>query len=324
MEDFLQKAKAVMLGHAIGDALGVPAEFKSREVLRENPVKDMQAYGIYDLPKGAWSDDTSMALCTLASLPKGKIDYDDIMRNFGKWYYEGEFTPTERVFDVGGTCENAIHRYFNENLPYDKCGLTDDYSNGNGSLMRIHPIVLYFLHKNQSVKHFKTIKAISMASALTHAHPRSRLACNIYAFVLENLFKKPDKKSVDYAITEMLSTYRHFCYSQDVLKDEFNELQHFSRLSNLENLAEDEIKSDGYVVNTLEAALWCLLKTDSYKDCVLKAVNLGGDTDTVAAIAGGLAGALYGYDAIPKEWLNTLLKRDYIENLCAQAFKEGR
>lgn len=322
MEEFLQKAKAVVLGHAIGDAFGVPVEFKSREYLKENPVSDMHGYGTYDLPKGAWSDDTSMSLCMLASLSKGKIDYDDIMRNFGKWYYDGEFTSTDKVFDVGGTCENAIHRYFNENLPYNKCGLSDDYSNGNGSLMRIHPIVLYFLYNKQSVIHFKAIKEISMASALTHAHPRSRLACNIYAFVLENLIKKPDKKSVARGLNEMYCSYKHYRYSWDVLKDEFHELEHFSRLLNIGDLTENEIKSDGYVVNTLEAALWCLLTTNTYRACVLKAVNLGGDTDTVGAIAGGLAGALYGYDGIPKEWLNTLLKKDYIESLCEQAFKE--
>lgn len=322
MRDFLQTAKAVMLGHAIGDALGVPVEFKSRIELNKNPIKDMQGGGEYNMPKGTWSDDTSMSLCTLASLSRGKIGLKEIMENFGKWLYEGDFTATGTVFDVGGTCGNAINRHFKEKRSIHKCGLADEFSNGNGSLMRIHPIVLYLLYLNQDIKSHKSLKIIGAVSALTHAHPRSKLACGIYAIILSKIIEKPDKSSIKEGIDLVDEVYRHYSTGWDSLREEYNQLSHFKRLlDGIDKLDENEIYSEGYVVYSLEAALWCLLKTESFEECVLKAVNLGGDSDTTAAIAGGLAGALYGLDAIPQRWLDTLLKRDYIEKLCDDVFK---
>lgn len=142
-QNFKTIVKAVMLGHAVGDALGVPVEFASREELEENPVTEMEGNGTFPVPAGSWSDDTSMALCTLESLTKGLIDYDEIMVNFGRWYYKDEFTPTGEMFDAGGTCCGAIDNYFIHKKPINLCGLRDDSANGNGSLMRIHPMALY-------------------------------------------------------------------------------------------------------------------------------------------------------------------------------------
>lgn len=342
MSDFLKKAKAVVVGHAIGDALGVPVEFRSREYLDGNPVTDMTGYGTYSVPKGAWSDDTSMSLCALESLSKDKTDFDDIMLNFGKWYYCNQFTPTGELFDVGNTCSEAIHRYFKEHLPYSKCGLSSEYSNGNGSLMRIHPFVLakiqstYLLtardFSQKIISHIRDIKDIRVASAITHAHPRSRLGCILYYFILSELLRTPCKEAVKRGLEFATCLYRE-CHeyeikirtsgSYDNLVAEEREFTAYSRLfDGIEKLPRKSIKSDGYVVNTLEAAVWCLLTTDSYKDCVLKAVNLGDDTDTTAAVAGGLAGALYGYDVIPQEWKDALIKREYIEELCEKAFNK--
>lgn len=322
MNEFIKKAKAVTVGHAVGDALGVPVEFRTREYLDENPVNDMLGYGTHPVPQGAWSDDTSMSLCALESLSKGIIDYDDIMLNFGKWYYYNKFTATDETFDMGSTCSEAIHRYFKESQPYDKCGLSDEYSNGNGSLMRIHPFTLYLINLNKGKMLIDHFKIISEASALTHAHPRSKVACFIYSCILWELTERPDKASVDNALQNVKLFFAHYGLSPEGYAEEYNELKTFQRLfDGIEKLDRASIKSDGYVVNTLEAAIWCLLTTDTYKDCVLKAVNLGDDTDTTAAVAGGLAGALYGYDAIPEEWRNTLLRREYVEDLCEKAFK---
>lgn len=334
MNSFFKKAKAVMIGHAIADALGVPVEFRSREYLDKNPVVDMLEYGTHSVPKGTWSDDTSMALCALESISKGKLDYDDIMNNFCKWYYNNEYTATGTTFDIGNTCRDAVDNYFVYKLPYDKCGIRDDYSNGNGSLMRIHPItLLQFRSANRYKNLFNdtiSINKIRTASALTHAHPRSRLACIIYSFILWELLKKPDKESIKIGLKIAIDAYDYW-NRDDVRKslidvDDYDaeraELQAFNRLfDGIEKLDRAEIKSGGYVVDTLEAAVWCLLTTESFKECVLKAVNLGRDTDTTAAVAGGLAGALYGYDNIPKEWLKALLKRDYIEDLCKKTYK---
>ena len=302
------KIKSVMLGHAVGDALGVPVEFCTREELQTNPITGMRGFGTYPYPEGCWSDDTSMSLAALDSLTTGKLDFDDIMARFGEWYYNDAYTPTGEMFDVGNTCSFAIENYFADKKSIDKCGLSGERSNGNGSLMRIHPFVLYAYAKNLSDKEWMDI--IEQASAITHRHERSRIGCLIYAFILLYLLTYPTKGIIKNA----LSRVEHYLHDR-------LEFSHYKRIfePGFAELPLEEIKSSGYVVDTLEAALWCLLNTNSYRECVLKAVNLGDDTDTVAAVAGGLAGALYGCDAIPTEWLNTLQRRDYIEEMCKKA-----
>lgn len=309
MTDFLYKAKSVIIGHAVGDALGVPVEFSDREELEKSPVTDMEGYGTYQVPKGAWSDDTSMSLCALDCLDKDYIDWDGIMGNFARWLLSGEFTPTGVTFDAGRTCEKAVYNYCLNHKKALECGLSDEMSNGNGSLMRIHPFVLYG-YKRQ-LCYSERVKLTENASALTHAHTRSRAGCLIYMLVLESLISNPNKDVITHALKEAQMHLQNY-----------GEPKHYERIfgDGFKNIPCNKIKSTGYVVDTLEAAIWCLLNTSSYEECVLKAVNLGGDTDTVGAIAGGLAGALYGYDAIPKGWRNTLIKREYIEKLCEKAF----
>lgn len=297
--------KAVVLGHAAGDALGVPVEFFSREKLDGNPVTDMKGFGTFPVPAGCWSDDTSMTLCALDSLSEGRLDPDDIMRSFGRWYFENEYTPTGITFDVGNTCAVAINNYFVNHMDVSNCGCAGENSNGNGSLMRIIPFALYGFYYPES---FGSI--IETGSALTHAHKRSVIACNIYSNILLCLVDNPLESAVNNGIALSMETYGF---------DE--EWKYYENLASIYEKDRKEIKSTGYVVDTLEAALWCLMTTGSYRECVLKAVNLGDDTDTVAAVAGGLAGALYGLDAIPKEWLSTLKRAEYIEKLCEKAGK---
>lgn len=319
LKDLEKAIKSVVIGHAVGDALGVPVEFASREELDKNPVADMEGFGTYPYPAGTWSDDTSMSLAALESLASGEINWDEIMQNFGKWLENGEFTPSGEAFDAGRTCVRALINYFAHGTKATESGGADEHSNGNGSLMRINPFVLY-----EYAKGTFDINVIHTASALTHMHERSKMACGIYAFVLWELLKKPDKQSIGIGANKARRFYKN--------SSEFDafETMLFKRICGIgrnfsENFEEyrrpdrTEIKSSGYVVDSIEAAVWCLKTTSSYKGCVLKAVNLGDDTDTIAAIAGGLAGALYGYDTIPQEWLNTLIKREYIESLCETA-----
>ena len=311
MDKLLDQMKAVMVGHAIGDALGVPVEFCEREELDVSPVTDMVGFGSYPVPAGAWSDDTSMTLAALDSLASGRVDFDEIMENFVRWCAEDDYTPTGEMFDIGRTCLTAIRNYLaTDGKPALACGLTDEHSNGNGSLMRIHPFVLYAYVNHLPFAAWLLL--VRNGSAITHAHDRAALGCLIYAFVLHEILKDPNKESVG------LGLKRAECHLR-----ECGELSHYKRLldENFADLDRSEIKSSGYVVDTLEAAVWCLLTTDDYRSCVLKAVNLGGDTDTIAAVAGGLAGALYGYDGIPKEWRETLIKREYIEALCDRAYR---
>ena len=173
--------------------------------------------------------------------------------------------------------------------------------------MRIHPIALLAWCTNS---HWET--TVEKASSLTHAHERSKLACKIYTLILFSLLDNPCKDSVKIALSEAMERYKtsteYKCYSRLFSYD-------------FEKLPKEKIKSSGYVVDTLEAAIWCVLTTNTYRECVLKAVNLGDDTDTVAAVAGGLAGALYGYDGIPKEWIGSLKRKNYIEKICEQSAK---
>ena len=308
----LEVIKAVMLGHAVADALGVPVEFRSREELDAAPVTEMRGFGSHKVPAGSWSDDTSMALATLDVLRRGEIDYNGIMDNFVAWSTRDEFTPTGIMFDVGGICLSAIGKYLSvPGISALECGSDDEYSNGNGSLMRIHPMSLY-LYFNGTDRN-AAVEIIHNASALTHSHMRSKIACGIYSFVLWALLDNPCRESVIKGLREAREYYL------GEAEFEIYDKMLMSRIGGLGEVGavtRDEIKSSGYVVDSLEAAVWCLLTTDSYKDCVLRAVNLGNDSDTVAAIAGGLAGALYGLDSIPKEWLEVLIKRDYIEEMC--------
>jgi len=322
MKDFLYKVKSVVIGHAVADALGVPVEFMTREELKAHPVTEMMGYGTYPMPKGSWSDDTSMSLCALDAMHDGKINFDEVMLNFAKWYCQDEYTPTGEMFDVGNTCSIAIERYLKEGLSWRECGLSGAMDNGNGSLMRIHPFALYAFTLDTNTK--TKMEIIELASALTHAHLRSKIACGIYACILWELLTWGEFIDIKTCVrTGMFRAHQY--YESTPFK---GELSHFSKLyyqiangkNGIPSVTEKDILSDGYVVNTLEAAIWCLLTTNSYRECVLKAVNLGDDTDTVAAVAGGLAGAFYGYKAIPQEWRDVLIKCEHIEGLCEKAF----
>ena len=306
----IEIVKGAIFGLAVADALGVPVEFESREKLQKNPVDKMLGFGSHAVPKGTWSDDTSMALCTLNSIAqKGKIDLVDNILEFSKWAEDGYMTPHGEMFDIGRTTLTSLRNYWKSKNVYT-CGGKSDYDNGNGALMRIIPVSLYNHYKNLSKK--ESIRNVHEVSALTHAHERSLIACGIYDFIVRELIKSPEKASVNIALKKAQKYYL-----------DYKEIKRYDRIFNeaFINTNINQIKTSGYVVDTLEAAIWCLLNTDNYRDCVLKAVNLGEDTDTVAAVAGGLAGILYGYDNIPQEWINTLVKNDMISELCDEFVK---
>ena len=296
-----------ILGLCVADALGVPVEFNSRESLMKNPVTEMRGYGTYNQPPGTWSDDTSMTLCLMDSLTNG-LDLGDIMQKFHAWMETGKYTPHGVVFDIGIATHKAIRKYANGTEPL-MCGGTSEYDNGNGSVMRILPLVFYLFGSPDMKSKNDIFNCIHEVSALTHAHKRSLVACGIYLSIASELIE------AGCDVNKGISRAKKY-YSG---KAEFaDELKHFHRIfdDGFKNLPLESINSSGYVVDTLEAALWCLLNTDDYKSCVLKAVNLGEDTDTVAVVAGGLAGMKYGADSIPDEWLKQIVRLDYVEELC--------
>lgn len=305
-----------IMGLVVGDALGVPVEFQSRESLKRNPVKEMRAYGTYNQPAGTWSDDSSMTLALVDSLKDG-LSYDDIMDKFLHWYEAGGYTPHGVTFDVGIATSQALARYRAGASPLEAGG-TGERDNGNGSLMRILPL-LYYLQENFGEDFSSKDEAYEIihdVSSLTHRHKRSQIACGIYLSIANELSATECiSKAVESGLFSALSYYKK--------KPGFTEeLDHFSRLEdkNFKDLSEEEIGSSGYVVDTLEASIWCLLTTSTYEKCVLKAVNLGNDTDTTGAVAGSLAGIYYGYEAIPEDWLKTIVRRDYVEGLCDELF----
>lgn len=314
MTDYI---KGSIWGLVVGDALGVPVEFKEREVIRKHPVTDMMEYGTHYQPKGTWSDDSSMMLCTLDSLgDKGEIDYDDIMAKFASWLYEGEYTPYGEAFDYGGATCRAIERYRNGVAPLE-CGGCAERDNGNGSLMRILPVVLHLYENHGHFKKCSKIRVadtIHQASSLTHGHSTSTIGCGLYGFMLGTVINFKNGEEDGESLLDALEcrhAWKVYEYCEETIAK-------YSRLKDMRAFAalpEDEIKSGGYVVNTLEAAMWCFLNTDNFADCVLKAVNLGNDTDTTAAVAGSIAGAYYGMEGIPTEWLNCLAKKEWIAEL---------
>ena len=294
-----------LMGVCVGDALGVPVEFKSRGHLQKNPVKTMTGYGTYNQVPGTWSDDSSLTFCLADSLCEG-FDLNTIARSFCRWFRESYWTPHGTVFDIGNTTVQAIR-----NLLYDgagplQSGLTSDRSNGNGSLMRILPMAFEY----QNVEFSELIQRTHQVGAITHAHARSQMACGIYISIAINLLKKQDLKS---AYLQGLENIRPMYESKPYVK----EMRHFKRVfsGNIETLPIKKIRSSGYVVHTLEASLWCLLNSSNYAEAVLKAVNLGEDTDTTGAVTGGLAGIYYGFENIPTEWVEEIARKEDIIQL---------
>ena len=309
--DIINTAKDILFGVAVGDALGVPVEFKSRQTISTNPITDMIGYGTYHLPAGTWSDDSSLTFCLAEALTQN-FDLNVIAQNFVKWTHENYWTPHGNVFDIGIATRQAISKLARGERP-ELAGGFDVSSNGNGSLMRISPLLFYLLDKSINERYEIT----KQVSSITHGHIRSVIACFYYLEFARQLFERKDKfeiyKNLQLEITDHLTS----------LSINQTEIALFDRLlnSDIHKLDEYQIHSSGYVLHTIEASIWCLLTTDNYKDAVLKAVNLGEDTDTTGAVTGGLAGILYGLENIPPKWITQIARKDDIENLAERLAK---
>jgi ADP-ribosyl-[dinitrogen reductase] hydrolase len=306
---------SALFGLAIGDALGVPVEFKSREFLKQNPVKDMLEFGSHNQPAGTWSDDSSLTFCLAESLCK-KYNLEDIAQKFVKWYKYGSWTAHGNVFDIGITTKQSINN-ISKGIPAALCGGQSVDDNGNGSLMRILPLIFYI----KEFPIYKRFEIVRDVSAITHAHIRSVIACFVYLEFALQLLTESDKLLAFNKMKEIVNQFLNIepiCSQQEI--DKFhrvlgNHVNNFE-LQQLENLTEAEINSSGYVIDTLEASIWCFLTTSNYQEAVLKAVNLGQDTDTTGCVTGGLAGLFYGFQNIPEKLINALARKDDIIDLC--------
>lgn len=308
VESLRTMISAVIYGLVIGDELGVPVEFEERDTYR---VVDMMGYGTYQQPAGTWSDDTSLTLALMEHLGE-KSNLKSLMDKFVA-YSDGYLTPFGYCFDIGIATNEAIERYLSGISP-EECGGQDERSNGNGALMRISPLVFLLMkHTNLS----EQVELIKKYTIITHRHARSIVASIIYILLLKELLLNDSLIEVLEAVQPKLEEI----FSQNsVYKIEYE--NHFKEIfeEKFYYKNRNEIKSTGYVVDTLKACLWCLGTTDNFKEAVLKAVNLGEDTDTIGAITGTLAGATYSMDSIPKEWIKKITNKALIDEKCEQLF----
>ena len=301
------------IGFAAGDALGVPVEFETREWLQENPVKGMLGFMRYNQPPGTWSDDSSMVFCTAESLCNG-YSLENIALNYSKWKNERFWTPRGRVFDIGIQTNKAIERidrYLEMGIrikPIPEEGVNEK-ENGNGSLMRILPLA-FFLKDTPLDQKYRIVREVS---SLTHAHARAVIGCFMYVQFISGLLEGFDKHR---AYTELRDLIPGFCREQV----DTCEYEQYSRIlfHNIAEFPESSIRSSAYVLHTLEACLWCVMRNNNFRDTLLQAVNLGEDTDTVAALTGGIAGMIYGMEQIPEDWISVLARKADIFNLATR------
>lgn len=281
-----------LVGLVVGDALGVPVEFGDRAERDRDPVHGMRAFGTHGQPLGAWSDDGALALAHAAAFAAHGWDARRHLEAFAEWHERGAFTAHGRVFDVGRTTRQALRRFL-AGQPPGRTGGMALRDNGNGSLMRILPASCWWA---QAPIH-AVVEGLGAASALTHGHIRSRLCCAWHALIAGGLLGRvPLHEGMALAARLLAPRIPH------------EERAVFAPLIDSSALRwpRERIRSDGYVVSTLTAACWCLHRHDGYAAAVLEAVNLGGDTDTTAAVAGGLAGLRSGLTGIPRAWIDCL------------------
>lgn len=289
--------RGCLLGLAVGDAVGTTLEFKPRGTFA--PLTDMVGGGPFGLKPGQWTDDTSMALCLATSLvEKQGFDAHDQMNRYVNWYEHGYLSSTGRCFDIGNTTRAALHRFQQTGDPFS--GSTHPQAAGNGSLMRLAPVPLFYYPDREKMRHYS-----AESSRTTHSAAACLDACRLFADMLYLALSGADKEAIltgrdPKIVTEpLIQAIAMGSYRQKTVA---------------------QIRGSGYVVDSLEAALWCFAQTDSYEEAVLAAANLGDDTDTTAAICGQIAGAHYGLPGIPISWLEKLTLRQEITMLADQLF----
>ena len=288
-----QRAQGCLVGLACGDAVGATVEFYLRGQFP--PVTDMVGGGMFHLAKGQWTDDTAMALCLADSLLAcQRFDAQDQMQRYLRWLYDGYNSSTGRAFGVGKQIARALFDFEETGIPYSQ--QTASHYSGNGSLMRLAPVILAYYRNPISLAHYA-----ALSSQTTHASHECIQSCQYFAEVVRRaLLGMPKTALFDDLSCKQFSYLTHLCQQDFCHK------------------TADEINSSGYVVDCLEAALWAFWHTADFREAILMAVNLGGDADTAAAVCGQLAGAYYGYDAIPAHWLSALYRQSDIQHIAIQ------
>jgi ADP-ribosyl-[dinitrogen reductase] hydrolase len=295
----INRFRGCLIGLAVGDAVGTAVEFKPRGSFA--PVKDMTGGGPFSLPIGAWTDDTSMALCLATSLvEKHGFDTLDQMERYLRWYHEGYLSSIGRCFDIGNATSSALARFERSGDPFS--GSDDPHSAGNGSIMRLAPVPMFFAHDPQAAVAYAV-----ESSRITHAAQECLDACRFFAAILLAALDGADKATVLFGPPARAAGGPSLGPKLQSIADGAYRAK-----------SADQIRGSGYVVDSLEAALWSFWHTDSFRDAILTAVNLGDDADTTAAVCGQVAGAFYGESAIPGHWRKQLVMVQEIRSLADQ------
>lgn len=300
-----------LIGNAVGDALGLPVEFKAREDLKGIPVLEMQGFGSYLVAPGTWSTNTSMVIVLMESIREcGKVNQSDILHKLSRWLYLGDYTIGSEIINSNTTVTLSIDRFKKGYTP-DECGDAFEFASDNGALTRILPIA--FLCYNYNIQGKHRYDLVKRVTRLTHATEKCILANMIFVnyacYLLEGCYPAVALQKIQ---KEDYSFFSEACVDS------------FSRIlkMNLTELPEEEIQSNSDVIESLEATIWSLVTTRNFEQAVIKAVNLGHDTDTIGALTGGLAGLYYGMQGIPKRWLDKLKKLPELETI-AEGFSKA-
>ena len=295
MLDISKKINNCLLGLAVGDALGCTLEFKKPGTFE--PITNIVGGGVHRLKAGEWTDDTSMALCLAQSLIDCKgFDPKDQMLKYCKWYDEGYMSSTGECFDIGNTTLKALDNFIINGNPYST--ITDESSAGNGSIMRLAPIPMYYYQKPE-----EALKYAVLSSKTTHANEMCVDACRYMAGIMVGLLNGESKETV---LSPMYSPVQNY-FNNEPLCDAIKEVANGS----FKTKQPPEIKGSGFVVKSLEAALWAFYHTNNFRDGALKAVNLGDDADTTGAVYGQIAGTIFN---IPSNWINIIHKNNLFYN----------
>ncbi len=295
-----RRMRGCLLGLAVGDAVGAAVEFCPRGSFA--PVTDMTGGGPFGLSAGEWTDDTSMALCLASSLVEtGRFNPTDQLERYCRWMQDGYLSSNGTCFDIGQTVRLALARFLRTREPHS--GSTDPRSAGNGSIMRLAPVPMYFFPDAEAA-----VRWAGESSRTTHGAPECIESCELLAMMLVRAFEGRAKNEI-------------------VLDHDASRLE----CDKVRSIAEgaftmkkyEELRGSGYVIDCLEAAIWCVWQSGSFRQAVLLAVNLGQDADTTAAVCGQLAGAHYGEDGIPEEWLAKLALADEIRVLADRLAQDG-
>ncbi len=288
-----------LLGLACGDAVGTTVEFRPRGSFE--PLTDMVGGGPFNLEPGEWTDDTSMALCLAVSLlESGGFDARDQMERYDRWQREGYLSSNGTCFDIGNTVAAALRRYRRTGEPFS--GSTDPYSAGNGSLMRLAPIPMYYVEEPE-----RALQLAAESSRTTHGAREAVDACRLFAQMLVRALRGAEKESL---LFESAPEVEPAPAIAAIARGEYRKK------------GREEIQGSGYVVRSLEAALWCFLRTRSYREAILCAANLGDDADTTAAICGQIAGAHYGVEGIPAAWRERVAMGPFLEKIARRLYQE--